>query len=674
MRIRSKAGGGIAGALAAYVAVSALALHAQQNPKPTVQPTSLRALAVPEPPNLGDFVQNKPAAIALGKALFWEQQASSDNQLACASCHFHAGADNRVKNSLNPDLLNADLKINGRFDPIAPAPGHAGGANYTLKEGDFPFHQLSNPDDRESVVLFESNDVVSSAGVYNSEFGANVGILEKQRYAPDGVFQVGSIATRRVEPRNTPTVINAALNFRNFWDGRANFVFNGVNPWGPRDEKARIWLSDTASNGTMTAVPYIARIPYASAASQAVGPALSAFEMSGSGRQFADIGHKLLATRPLLNQSIAGTDSVLGKYRSPYGMGLNTTYEAMVKAAFWPQFWEVPDATFKAASGTNYRQIEMNFSLFWGLAIQLYEATLISDDTRFDRFAAGDRSALTAQEQLGLSIFASDRGKCVNCHKGAEFTAASTRMTLGSSGGDLSGDGPIENMLMGDQTSAIYDNGFYNIGVTPPAYDLGVGGDDPFGNPLSFAREFKNMLKGLPAPDAYSHSLNPCTFMAAGGCTLVTDPTMRDAVDGAFKTPGLRNVELTGPYFHNGGYATLEQVVDFYSRGGNVRRTATGDTTGYGKNGSNFDSDVMPMGLSSAEKAALVAFLKSLTDDRVRYEKAPFDHPSLRIPIGAKGDHTAVTTTDGKTAVEEFLSLPAVGATGRTTPILPFLK
>ena len=59
---------------------------------------------------------------------------------------------------------------------------------------------------------------------------------------------------------------------------------------------------------------------------------------------------------------------------------------------------------------------------------------------------------------------------------------------------------------------------------------------------------------------------------------------------------------------------------------------------------------------------------------RWRYEKAPFDHPSLKIPTGAKGDYTAVTTSDGKTAIEEFLSLPAVGATGRTTPILPFLK
>src|SRR4051812_2055228 len=94
MRIRSKATGLVATAIAAYVAVSALAVHAQQTSKPMVQPTSLKTVTVPEPPNLGDFVQDRAAAIRLGKALFWDVQASSDSMTACASCHFHAGADN----------------------------------------------------------------------------------------------------------------------------------------------------------------------------------------------------------------------------------------------------------------------------------------------------------------------------------------------------------------------------------------------------------------------------------------------------------------------------------------------------------------------------------------------------------------------------------------------------
>jgi cytochrome c peroxidase len=154
----------------------------------------------------------------------------------------------------------------------------------------------------------------------------------------------------------------------------------------------------------------------------------------------------------------------------------------------------------------------------------------------------------------------------------------------------------------------------------------------------------------------------------------VRDPSMRDAVDGSFKTPTLRNVELTGPYFHNGSYGTLEQVIDFYNRGGNVHRTSNGDTSAYGKNSSNFDADVMALGLTDAEKAALVAFLKTLTDDRVRYEKAPFDHPALKVPHGHKGDNTTVSTTDGVKAIDEFLAVPAVGASGVTTPIKPFLQ
>jgi cytochrome c peroxidase len=659
----------MAGAALIYVAALATmaGVHAQQNSKLSMQPTSLKALKVPEPPNLKDFVADKQAAIVLGKALFWDQQASSDNQMACASCHFHAGADNRVKNQLNPGQAGGSNAFN------AVASGNAGGPNYTLSPADFPFHRLADPNDRESPVLFDSDDVTGSAGVFNSDYAKNVGIVEQQTYYPDGVFQVGSIETRRTTGRNAPTVINSAMNFRNFWDGRANFVFNGVTPFGPRDKDAQIWVDDwyTDANGVKVqrAVKAYVRIPYAALASQAVGPALSAFEMSGASRAFADLGHKMLLARPLVNQQVATSDSVLGPYRHPFGYGLNTTYEALIKKAFQPEYWQVPDATFRASSATGYRQIEANFSLFWGLAIQLYESTLISDDSRFDRYAAGDTAQLTAQEQTGLAIFTSERAKCVNCHKGAEFTAASVRNVIGSR--DES-DGPIESMLMGDGASAIYDNGFYNIGVTPTSQDVGVGATDPWGNPLSFARSFKNTLSGVFAPDSYTHSLDPCFWQVVNGCGVVRSPDARDAVDGSFKTPTLRNNELTGPYFHNGGYATLEQVVEFYNRGGNRRETATGDTTAHGSNRSNFDSDVMRLGLSGAEQAALVAFLKSLTDDRVRYERAPFDHPSLKVPHGHRGTNTSVQTTDGVKAIDEFMTLPAVGATGTSTPIKPF--
>jgi cytochrome c peroxidase len=677
MKTRTKATGVVAAAMTVYMATFAIVtVRAQTVSHPTVAPTSLQGLAVPEPPNLAEFVLNRQAAIALGKALFWDMQASSDNVQACASCHFHAGADNRVKNQLDPDLNNvAGAPLSTTFDPTAT--GNKGGPNYTLKAADFPFHQLQDPADRESIVAFDTNDVAGSAGVYPSAFGRLLGPVERNKLTPDGVFQIGTVETRRVTPRNTPSNINAVLNFRNFWDGRANFVFNGVTPFGPRDTSAQIWVSDdyvdpVTGLAAMRGVSAYARIPYASAASQSVGPILSAFEMSAAGRVFGDIAVKLLRTRPLLYQQVAATDSVLGPYRHVTGYGLNTSYEALIKQAFHPEFWQVPDAAFKASSGqTAHRQIELNFSLFWGLAIQMYETTLISDNSPFDQFASGHKAALTAQQQQGLAIFSSERGRCVNCHKGAEFTGASTRMVLGSGFDSFGGDGPTEYMLMGDKTSAIYDNGFYNIGVAPAGNDVGVGGSDPFGNPLSFAREFKQMLAGGAAPDAMSHSLNRCDFNLADGCTMVTDPAQREAVDGSFKTPSLRNIELTGPYFHTGGYATLEQVVQFYSRGGNVRATAAGDTSGNGPNASNLDTEIHRLDLSADEQAALVAFLKSLTDERVRFERAPFDHPSLMIPNGEVGDNTTLTTIFGR-AIDQFMAIPAVGAAGRTTPIAAF--
>src|SRR5207248_7730807 len=67
-------------------------------------PPPLRSVPVPEPDHLDQFVADKEAAIRLGKALFWDMQVGGDGVQACGSCHFHAGADGRLKNQLNPDL------------------------------------------------------------------------------------------------------------------------------------------------------------------------------------------------------------------------------------------------------------------------------------------------------------------------------------------------------------------------------------------------------------------------------------------------------------------------------------------------------------------------------------------------------------------------------------------
>jgi hypothetical protein len=141
---------------------------------------------------------------------------------------------------------------------------------------------------------------------------------------------------------------------------------------------------------------------------------------------------------------------------------------------------------------------------------------------------------------------------------------------------------------------------------------------------------------------------------------------MRSAALGSFKIPSLRNVELTGPYMHNGGMATLEEVLEFYTRGGNFEPDAKHIGTVFPQTELRFDAGM---------RADIIAFLHSLTDDRVRYERAPFDHPELRVPHGHAGDHVAAIPGNPLAAAlarDEFLVLPAVGAQGRVEALAPF--
>jgi hypothetical protein len=133
------------------------------------------------------------------------------------------------------------------------------------------------------------------------------------------------------------------------------------------------------------------------------------------------------------------------------------------------------------------------------------------------------------------------------------------------------------------------------------------------------------------------------------------------AFDARFKTAQLRNVELTAPYFHNGKFATLEQVVDFYNRGGDF-------------NNPNHDGQVRQLNLTLQEQADLVAFLKSLTDERVRFQSAPFDHPSLCIPDGHPGNELGVTESfpGSGEAADSLRCMAAVGAGGSALPIRTF--
>lgn len=611
--------------------------------RPALRP--LTGVAIPQDAKLSNFVADMQAARVLGKALFWDTAVGSDGQQACASCHFHAGADMRTKNQIHP---GAD----GVYQPTRS--GNTAAVNYIMRPEDFPFHVLADPNDRNSAVLFDTNDRLSSQGVLNSRFvGATAGAATDQcDLVFDSRFHVNGVSTRKVEPRNTPTTINAVFNLRNFWDGRANETFNGVTPFGPRDSSAGIykwnglWWDKIKPN-----------LYFASLASQAVGPALSDFEMACAGRIWPNVGRRLLNRIPLATQTIASNDSLLAPYRAGTGKGLTQTYSQLITKAFKSAY--LNNSTKVSIGGQSYTISEANFSFFFGVAVQLYEATLVSDDAPLDRYLNGsDRNALTAQEVSGMNLFQS-KAKCTECHNGPQLTNAGTPSIEDFTNGAI-----INYMAMGDGQAALYDEGFYNIGVRPTAEDLGVGGLDPFGNPLSFARQYKTKLGNL----FYAYvdprlTVNPCTF-DVNPCATPSSKA-REAVDGAFKVPTLRNVELTGPYFHNGSRKSLEEVIEFYNRGGDSRGTQASNTSGYGANGSNLDADIQPLGLTAQEQADLAAFLKRpLTDQRVLCDRAPFDHPELRVPNGHVGDNRAVAVGANGAAQDDWLTVPAVGANG----------
>lgn len=119
---------------------------------------------------------------------------------------------------------------------------------------------------------------------------------------------------------------------------------------------------------------------------------------------------------------------------------------------------------------------------------------------------------------------------------------------------------------------------------------------------------------------------------------------------GRFRSPSLRNVELRAPYMHNGRFATLEAVVEFYNRGG--------DFPGASR------SRLRVLNLNAQQKADLVAFLKRpLTDPRVAAETAPFDRPmlyseSMRVPqlVG-----TGTTGTNGQVPQVIAIEPPLLG-------------
>lgn len=156
-------------------------------------------------------------------------------------------------------------------------------------------------------------------------------------------------------------------------------------------------------------------------------------------------------------------------------------------------------------------------------AIASFERTAVTGNAPYDRFEAGDKSALTEAQQRGMALFFG-KANCSVCHTGKSFT----------------------------------DGDFHNIGV--------------------------GMLAAKPDLGRFEVS-------------------KEERLKGAFKTPTLRNLSDTAPYMHDGSQKTLEEVVDYYDRGGEKNEWLSGD--------------IRPLALTKEERADLVAFLKALDGDKV---------------------------------------------------------
>jgi cytochrome c peroxidase len=481
----------------------------------------------PIPQPIGGHILDRAAAVRLGKAFFWDIQAGSDGQVACATCHASGGADGRRLNTINPG-----------YDGLYESGGVTG------------VDQVYTP------VLITNDDIVGSQGVARRTF---VSVNPDPTIADENCDVVEDPTfgfARRVEFRQAPMIYGAVFIRHLFWGGEARDQFNGLNIWGftPNNLAGSITFQE---NSTL--------------ASQATGPVNNSIEMRCVGRPLNghtnSLGAKLLTRPPLQFQRVSRTDSVLGGLANPSGPGLRCgnapcNYRDMIAEAFGPAM---------AANAENV------FSMLWGEAIQAYQTTLIPDQTPFDRFLGGNLTAMTPKQIFGLVRFVG-KGKCANCHAGPMLTDAS--VSFYQMNGPLNRDG-------GDQ-------GFHNIGLVNSWIDGGRGGG------------------------------------GAGGFTLSESQSLFD--DWAFKTPTLRNIKLTAPYFHTGSNPTLVDVMEFYDRGGDFANP-------------QLSIDMQPLNLTALDKNAIIDFMENaLTDCRVEKKKAPFDHPELPLANGP--------------------TLPAVGAAG----------
>ncbi|MYB01883.1 c-type cytochrome [Candidatus Poribacteria bacterium] len=296
-----------------------------------------------------------------------------------------------------------------------------------------------------------------------------------------------SFATGR-GTRNTPTVLNAAYNEWQLWDGRAE----------------TLWA-------------------------QALFALEGENEMAGTRLQYAHVIKKHYKT----------------EYEAVFGR-----LPALEDTLRFPPEGKPGDPAFDGMSEADQIAVNTIFANI-GKSVEAYQRLLVTPDAPFDRYVAGDEAAIPLEAKRGLKIFIG-KGGCVDCHNTPRFT----------------------------------DNAFHNIGVPQ-------GLEEDKGRFQGIPKLLANMFNSA---GIYSDS------RAASQQMLGVMKTKQED-QGAFRTPTLRNVALTAPYFHTGEFPTLLSVIEFKNAGGTTSTFP----------GMNAGSPIAPLNLTEDEQKDLIAFLETLT-------------------------------------------------------------
>ena len=228
---------------------------------------------------------------------------------------------------------------------------------------------------------------------------------------------------------------------------------------------------------------------------------------------------------------------------SSFEMGMNTEAELLKRVALIPEYKGKFARVFKS-EGLSLETIAK--------AIASYERTLLSANTPFDRFINGNDDALTDAQRRGWALFKGKAG-CIECHKYSR-----------------------DNPFFSDFT-------FHNTGVTFSESVLGL----------------VNTVAKVTKGTSQTELAHAAGFSELGRFTVSLQP----ADIGAFRTPSLRDLELTSPYMHDGSFKTVLDVVQFYNRGGNAN--------------AYLDKRMHPLHLTDGEVSDLVQFMRALTSDDV---------------------------------------------------------